>query len=56
MTMIGASLTFYRFVEHPWETPHPRHLDMLFGLITGYIVLKMILVVEDASTESEAGD
>jgi len=25
MTMIGASLTFYRFVEYPWETPHPRH-------------------------------
>jgi hypothetical protein len=56
MTMIGASLTLYWFVEYPWEPPHPWRLDVLFGLITGYIVLKMILIAEDASTEPDAGD
>jgi hypothetical protein len=54
-TMIGVSFTLYLFVEYPWEPPNPFRLDMLLGLITGYIFLKIILITEDTSTESEVG-
>jgi hypothetical protein len=55
-TMIGVPFTLYLFVEYPWEPPNPFRLDMLLGLITGYIVLKIILLTEDTSTESDEGD
>jgi len=53
VTIIGLFLFLFLFVEYPFERARPWRLDMLLASIAGYIVLKIVLITRDSSTESE---
>jgi len=55
-TIIGLYFILFFFVEYPFETTRPWRIDALLSSIVGYIILKVILMTRDSSTEPDVED